>query len=138
MARTAMAGLTITKLESLLNQQRSRKKELMRERLRIMNQLEKVDRQIASLDGGSGGGGGGGGGTSSSGRARNEKSLVATLEEVLEKSPKGMGVSDILAAVQSAGYKSSSPNFRGIINQTLIKERKKFASVSRGVYALKK
>lgn len=137
MARTAMAGLTITKLESLLNQQRSRKKELMRERLRIMNQLEKVDRQIASLDGGSGGGGGGGG-TSSSGRARNEKSLVATLEEVLEKSPKGMGVSDILAAVQSAGYKSSSPNFRGIINQTLIKERKKFASVSRGVYALKK
>ena len=133
MARTAMAGLTITKLESLLNQQRSRKKELMRERARIVTQLEKVDRQIASLDGGSGSGGGGGGS-----RARNEKSLVATLEEVLEKSPKGLGVSDILAAVQSAGYKSSSPNFRGIINQTLIKERKKFAAVSRGVYALKK
>ncbi len=131
MARLALAGLTISRLESMLNQQRSKKKELLKERNRIQAQLEKLDRQIASLDGA-------GGSVSSSGRARNAMSLVATLESVLEKNPKGMAVSDILAAVQAAGYKSSSPNFRGIINQTLIKERKKFASVSRGVYALKK
>lgn len=130
MARPALSGLTISRLESMLNQQRSRKKELMKERARIQSQLEKVDRQIAALDGA--------GGVSSSGRARNSMSLVSTLESVLEKSPKGMSVSDILAAVENSGYKSSSPNFRGIINQTLIKERKKFSAVSRGVYALKK
>ena len=49
-----------------------------------------------------------------------------------------MSVPDIVEGVQAAGYKSSSPNFRGIVNQTLIKERKKFQSVSRGVYAMKK
>lgn len=132
MARPAMAGMTISRLESMLNQQRSKKKELMKERSRIQAQLDKVDRQISSLDGG------GGGGVSLSGRARNSMSLVATLESVLEKHPKGISVSDILDAVQAAGYKSSSPNFRGIVNQTLIKERKKFTSVARGIYALKK
>jgi hypothetical protein len=130
MARPALAGMTISRLENLLNQQREKKKELLKERTRVQAQLEKIDRQIASLDGA--------GGISSSGRARNDMSLVATMESVLEKQPKGMSVSEILEAVQGAGYKSSSPNFRGIINQTLIKERKKFASVSRGVYALKK
>ncbi len=130
MARPALAGMTISKLESMLNQQRTKKKDLLKERTRLQTQLEKLDRQIAAVDGA--------GGVSSSGRARNELSLVATLESVLEKQPKGLSVSDILAAVQTAGYQSSSPNFRGIINQTLIKERKKFVSVSRGVYALKK
>lgn len=131
MARPALAGMTISRLESMLNQQRSKKKDLLRERNKLLTQLDKLDRQIASVDGA-------GGGVSSSGRARNPMSLVATLESVLEKAPKGLSVSDILDAVQSAGYKSSSPNFRGIINQTLIKERKKFVAVERGVYALKK
>lgn len=131
MARPALAGMTISRLESMLNQQRSKKKDLLKERTKLLAQLDKLDRQIASVDGA-------GGSVSSSGRARNSMSLVATLESVLEKAPKGMSVSDILGAVQAAGYKSSSPNFRGIINQTLIKERKKFVSVERGVYALKK
>lgn len=130
MARPAMAGMTISRLESMLNQQRSKKKELLRERARLQSQLEKLDRQIAAVDGAAG--------ISSSGRARNEMSLVAAMEMVLEKQPKGLGVSEIMDAVQAAGYKSSSPNFRGIVNQTLIKERKKFGAVSRGVYALKK
>jgi hypothetical protein len=141
LARPAMSAFTIAKLESMLEQQRSKKKDLLRERTKLAAQLEKLDRQIAGLDGGAGGGGGtsgnsGGGGAGS--RPRNEKSLVATLEEVLTGNPKGLSVGDIVEAVQNAGYKSSSPNFRGIINQTLIKEKKKFAAVERGVYAMKK
>ena len=142
MARPAMNAFTIAKLENMLNQQRSKKKDLLRERSKLQTQLEKLDRLISGLDGGSNGGGGGGGSGGSAGgagsRPRNEKSLVATLEEVLDKQAKGMSVGDIVAAVQSAGYKSSSPNFRGIINQTLIKEKKKFHALERGVYAMKK
>jgi hypothetical protein len=130
MARPALAGMTISRLESMLNQQREKKKELLKERVRLQAQLDKLDRQIGALDGS--------GGVSASGRAKNSMSLVAAMETVLEKQPKGMSVSDILDAVQAVGYKSSSPNFRGIINQTLIKERKKFAAVSRGIYTLKK
>lgn len=141
MARPAMSAFTISKLESMLEQQRSKKKDLLRERAKLQTQLEKLDRQIAGLDGGSGGGGGasaGSGGGGSGSRPRNEKSLVATLEEVLAGNSKGMSVGDIVDAVEKAGYKSSSPNFRGIINQTLIKEKKKFHAVERGVYAMKK
>ena len=138
MARPSMQGMTIARLESMLNQQRSKKKELLRERIKLQTQLEKLDRQIAGLDGGGGGGGGSGAGYTSGGRARNEKSLVAVLEDVLEKHPKGLGVGEIVDAVQAAGYKSGSPNFRGIVNQTLIKEKKRFGAVSRGIYSLKK
>jgi hypothetical protein len=132
MARPKLLGMTILKLESMLNQQRSKKKDLLRERSKLQTQLDRLDRQIAGLDGGASGSIGGGV------RSRNAKSLVETLTEVLEKNPKGLGIADIVAGVQSAGYRSSSPNFRGIVNQTLIKERKKFSAISRGVYTVKK
>ena len=45
---------------------------------------------------------------------------------------------DIVDGVLGSGYRSSSANFRGIVNQTLIKEKKKFTSPSRGMYQLKK
>ena len=50
-----------------------------------------------------------------------------------------MKVGDIADAVLATGYRSNSVNFRAIINQTLIKERKRFASAGeRGMYQLKK
>jgi hypothetical protein len=64
---------------------------------------------------------------------RNEMSLVATLESVLAPG-KPMGVGEIVEAVQRKGYQSNSANFRGIVNQTLIKE-KQFSSAGRGVSA---
>ena len=139
MARPASSSFTIAKLQSMLDQQHAKKKDLLRERAKLQSQLEKLDRQIATLDGGAAGGGSGGAGSGGSGtRPRNEKSLVAVLEEVLAKSPKGLAIGDIVGAVQGTGYKSSSANFRGIVNQMLIKEGKTFHAVERGVYALKK
>ena len=43
-----------------------------------------------------------------------------------------------MEAVKANGYRSSSDNFRGIVNQTLIKEKKRFTAPSRGLYQLKK
>ena len=53
------------------------------------------------------------------------------IEGVLSKTGKPMGVGDIVDAVQKGGYKSNSANFRGIVNQTLIKE-KQFTQAGRG------
>ena len=50
---------------------------------------------------------------------------------------KQMGVSEIAEAVQAAGYKTSSANFRTIVNQALIRETDLFKKVSRGVYTAK-
>ena len=50
-----------------------------------------------------------------------------------------MKVGVITEAVLATGYRSSSDNFRAIINQTLIKEKKRFISTgARGEYQIKK
>ena len=51
-------------------------------------------------------------------------------------SGKTMGVTELSEAVQKAGYRTTSPNFRTIVNQTLIKD-KRFKRVERGLYTVK-
>ncbi len=70
---------------------------------------------------------------SASGRSRpkNSMSLADSLAKLLKN--KTMGVTEIAAAVQKAGYKTNAENFRTIVNQTLIREDR-FKKVSRGQY----
>jgi hypothetical protein len=126
-------NLSIAQLEQVLRARKSQLQKLAKQRNRIARELAKLDARIGMLGGDVGRGGMGGAG----GRARNEKSLVEMIEGVLGKTGKPMGVGDIVDAVQKGGYKSSSANFRGIVNQTLIKE-KQFTQAGRGVYQLKK
>jgi hypothetical protein len=134
MPRTALGGLSITQLEQMLNRRRGEINELEKERRKIQQKLDALDQRIAALGGARGGGRAGRNG--SGGRARNEKSLVACLEDVLS-SGKPMQVGDIAEKVKACGYHSNSANFRGIVNQTLIKD-KRFGSAGRGLYQLKK
>jgi hypothetical protein len=124
-------SMTITQLEGLLSSRRTRLNQLARDRKKAQAKLDAIDRQISQLSGRAGGIGGGG-------RARNEVSLVQAMQNVLGESGKPMRVGDIVDAVMRSGYRSSSANFRGIVNQTLIKERKNFQSAGRGLYQLKK
>jgi hypothetical protein len=136
MPRPSLTDMPIAKLESILASRRLRKGELMKHRAKVLKELDKIEKQIQLIDGKAGemmSVAASNGGT----RVRNEKNLVSFLEDVLSKHPKGLPVGDIANEVLSAGYKTSSGNFRGIVNQTLIKEAKKFTSVERGVYALK-
>ena len=131
----AGASLTIKQLETMLDARREQLGSLSRERDRILKQLANVDDKVHRLGGSVRGGiliGRRGG------RARNGKSLVGTMEEILAKTGKPMAVGDILDAVLNTGYRSNSANFRAIINQSLIKERKRFANAGRGMYQLKK
>jgi DNA-binding transcriptional MerR regulator len=135
MPRPATAGFNIAQLERILEDRRTEVNRLERLRSELQRKLDGVDRQIAKLAGGLRGlrGRRGGGGI----RARNEVSLVEAIETAMRNAGKPMRVGDIVDAVQGAGYRSNSDNFRGIVNQTLIKERKRFAQASRGVYQLK-
>jgi hypothetical protein len=136
MARPRANGaLTIAQLERMLDNRRREMTDLQRERSKLMQRLDALDRRLGALAGSgarfrNGGGGGGG-------RGRNSQSLVASMEAVLARSGKPMTVGDIMEAVRAGGYRSNSANFRGIVNQTLIKE-KRFASAGRGIYQLKK
>jgi hypothetical protein len=130
------SNLSINQLERILKARKTELQRLARRRGKLARQLAKIDAQMRGLGGEAGGAMGGGIG-SGGGRARNEQSLVKTIEGVLGKTSKPMNVGDIATAVQRGGYRSNSANFRGIVNQTLIKE-KQFAQASRGMYQLKK
>lgn len=67
-------------------------------------------------------------------RPRNEMSLEDALAKLLKG--KTMGVAEMVDAVQKAGYKTNSPNFRVIVNATLLKSPK-FKRVARGQYTAK-
>ncbi|MEM8875975.1 MAG: hypothetical protein AAGD32_17150 [Planctomycetota bacterium] len=69
------------------------------------------------------------------GRVRNEMNLGDAIEAAMKKLGKPAKVGDIMDAVLATGYQSGSANFRGIINQCLIKDER-FEAKSRGIYGM--
>src|SRR4051812_37922596 len=128
MARPASgSNLSIAQLQQLINVRRSEQTKLERQRSKLARKLDQLDSRIRQL----GGNGFRGRGAMGGGRARNAKSLIEMMEGVLSKSSKPMNVGDIADAVRSGGYRTNSANFRAIVNQTLIKD-KRFTAASRG------
>ena len=124
-------NLSLSQLERMLNQRRRDLSRLSRKRAAAQRKLDDIDEKLRRL---------GGNGISIRGggrRARNDKPLVEVIHEVLQKSARPLRVSAIAEAVSSAGYRSNSDNFRGIVNQMLIKDNR-FTSQNRGFYQLKK
>ena len=124
-------NLTLDQLERILNQKRRELARLSRKRATAQRRLDDIDERISRLGGGAVAMRGGGR------RARNDQSLVEVIHGVLQKAGRPLRVSAIADAASSAGYRSSSANFRGIVNQTLIKD-KRFTSAGRGLYQMKK
>lgn len=124
------ANLSLADLQSIIESRRSDLTRLRKQRTKFQRELDAIDRQIEKIEGAGTGRGGGS-------RVRNAKSLNDTLEEVLRGNGKPMKVGDIVDAVKASGYRSNSVNFRGIVNQTLIKD-KRFNAPERGMYQLKK
>lgn len=68
-------------------------------------------------------------------RPRNKLRLVDALEKALDG--RTMSVTEVADFVQREGYRTTSPNFRTIVNQTLIGYKTRFKRVSRGQYTAK-
>ena len=135
MARPATGmNFNIAQLERVLQEKKSELDRLLRQRSELQKKMNVLDRQIERVEGGMNGTrrAAGGGGR----RARNERSLIEAIELVLRDAGRAMKVPEIMEAVLASGYRSGSDNFRGIVNQTLIKD-KRFGQVERGVYELK-
>jgi len=125
--RTGISSLPISDLHRELRRRQGAAGRLIRKRTGLAARLASLDHQIAALGVTAGGGAG-------RTRPRNELTLVAALAKVL--SGKTMSVTDVAQAVQTAGYRTSSPSFRTIVNQTLINSGQ-FKRVSRGQYTAK-
>ena len=123
--------LSLAQLERLMRSRRTEVTRLTRERDKLQKKLATLNDRIAQISGGTIPG------ASAGARARNSTPLQDVIHGVLAKAGAAMSVGDIMEKVRAGGYRSNSSNFRGIVNQTLIKD-KRFASTGRGMYQLKK
>lgn len=128
-AGALLRGATLEDLRREFERRRRSSGKLLKKRQKLSAQLEEIDAQLAMLDVSTGGPSRSGGVRK---RPQNTMGLVPFLVKVLTN--KTMGVTEVSMAVQRAGYKTTSPNFRTIVNQALIKHTDKFKKLGRGKY----
>ncbi len=128
--RSGLSGVSVTDLRRELGRRQRRVGTLIKKRERLMSAVRELDQTISEL------GGIARGGTFVGARKRpkNDMNLVEALTKVL--TDKTMSVTEVAEAVQKAGYATTSPSFRTIVNQTLINSGK-FKRVARGQYTAK-
>jgi len=130
--------LSTDQLEAELRRRERAAQRLVAKREKLLSQVADLDAELAAYGyEAAGGASAGGNGRRGSGRKRpkNDMNLVEALEKALKG--KTMGVSEAAEAAQKLGYRSSSANFRNIVNQTLLKHSDVFKKVGRGQYTAK-
>lgn len=124
MPRPSLSGVPIRDLQSEVGRRERHLDALHRRRAKLTAQLEEIEAQILAE-------GGAMAGLAGRKRPRNEQSLADALAVLL--SNKTLSVTEAAEQVQSAGYRTTSPNFRTIVNQTLLNDSM-FKRVGRGRY----
>jgi septal ring factor EnvC (AmiA/AmiB activator) len=119
----SLENLSVSELQAELQRRRRGVAKLERRREKLVNELADINAQISDL--------GGSLGSTPTGRARNSMTLPDALHQVLSGTT--MSVTEAADAVRAAGYQSSAANFRTMVNQALLKD-KRFKKVSRGQY----
>jgi hypothetical protein len=120
-----LAAINASELRRELAVREQRIQQLHTLKNKLAARMADIDKEMAA-NGIAGGGGGP--------RPRNEVSLLDALTTALKG--KELSVGDAIAAVEKAGYISTSPSFRVIVNQRL-SDPKHFKRVGRGVYTAK-
>lgn len=118
----SLENLSVSDLQAELNRRRRGVSRLERRREKLMAELADINAQIAEMGGTIGGSGGG---------RRNNMTLPDALHQVLSGTT--MSVTEAADAVRAAGYQSNAANFRTMVNQALLKD-KRFKKVARGQY----
>ncbi len=142
MAKSKLSGMSIQALRAEISRREKSLTKLLRRQKALEKELQSVTSEIEASQGKRAGATSPGPKTtkkraapSRRRRPRNKQPLADVLGKVMQGKEK-MSVGDAMEAVQATGYKSSSNQFRNIVNQTLNKDPR-FEKVGRGVYALK-
>lgn len=107
---------SVAQLERMLTERKTRLDGLHRKQERLRTELDKVEDEIAILEGR----------RSTSrfpkqpiNRARNDKPLHTHVIELLTKNKKGLTLSGLSEKVLESGYKTTSSNFNNVLYQCL-------------------
>ena len=128
MATRDLTEKSISELKTEIKRRERQLTSLHKKRDKLAGQLQDIDDQIAELGGTASGDSPMSGGRK---RYRNDSNLADALVDLLKT--KTMSVTQASIEVQKAGYKTTSPNFRTIVNQTLLRD-KRFKRIGRGLY----
>ncbi len=128
MTTADLTAKSISELKTEIKRRERQLTSLHKKREKVVAQLQEIDDQISELGGTASGASPIGGGRK---RYRNDANLADSLVDLLKT--KVMSVTQASIEVQKAGYKTTSPNFRTIVNQTLLRD-KRFKRVGRGLY----
>lgn len=151
-ASSSLAELSYADIQRELQRRARGVFKLVRKRDALMRKVAALEGQIEAAGGSSSGGLGAFGGRGRGGaragagrkaagagggrtRPKNELNLVEALQKLLKDQT--LSVTDAAEQVQKAGYQTTSPNFRTIVNQTLINHEDVFKRVGRGLYTVK-
>ncbi len=129
MAKSTVSQLSYEELEAEMKRREKSVRQLQRKRDRLLTQLEAVEKELSEIGGSRARLHAGG-----RRRPRNEKNLTDAMADTLKG--KVLSVTELAEAVQADGYRTTSPNFRTIVNQALLKDDR-FKRVSRGRYTVK-
>ena len=135
MAKKSLNALSTDDLHAELKRREKSAHKLAARREKLLDEVAKIDAELESFGYEAVSAPGrrrAGGGRK---RPRNDMNLVDTLAKAMKG--KTMGVTEAAEAAEKLGYRSSSANFRNIVNQTLIKHTDRFKKVSRGQYTAK-
>lgn len=126
----SLSRISMSELQLEIRHRQRSSRALESRHARLSAKLRALEVQIEELGGNVSGKLGGGRGS----RPKNDMTLVEALAQVLDG--KTMSVTDVAEAVQKAGYRTNSNNFRTQVNLALIKGGK-FKRVRRGQYTAK-
>jgi len=128
---------TIAELQAALAATEKQLAKLQAQRDTLAKQMAEIDAEIAALTGDGRRGPRTAVAVPASRRKRgkNERNLIEYIRDALSQAADGMRVKDIMAAVQKAGYESSSKDFYGLVAAAV--RDGSFERVKRGVYKLK-
>jgi hypothetical protein len=142
-SRSGLRGASFGEIQGEIRRRQRELQSLVRRRSKLAGQLEAVNMAIAEQGLELGGMASAGMTSAMRGaapvavgrkRPRNDQNLADALAEVLSKQT--LSVTEVSEEVQRHGYRTTSPNFRTIVNQTLIKDPR-FTRVGRGLYTSK-
>ena len=126
-----LASLSVAELQAEMRRRQRGVKTLHRRRAKLLAKIAELDAQILDRSGTIAAQAGLTARVTGRKRPKNDTNLIDALKAALKG--KTMGVSEVAEAVQKAGYRSSSGNFRTVVNLALLK-KEHFKKVERGRY----
>jgi hypothetical protein len=120
--------LSLSDLERMIRGRQRQLNKLQKRRAKVQRKLDALDENITEITGG--------GGDTAGRRARNGTNLPDAIAKMLARARGPTSVGDLAERVVAGGYRTSSGNFRAVVNVALIKD-KRFVNAGRGVYRLK-